>query len=69
VSHFSALREEVWLRALLGRLRKFEIIHITPSSVGSTVRRLDMRVLLLICRMIIWGIVTAAMLDELAPSN
>jgi len=69
VPFFRRYEEEVWLRALLGRLRKFEIIHIhnRPQWVP-LLRRLGYRgVLLLHLQNDHLGHWTAAMLDELAP--
>ena len=61
--------EEVWLRALLGRLRKFDVIHIhnRPQWIA-LLRRLGYRgALLLHLQNDHLGHWTAAMLDELAP--
>jgi spore coat protein SA len=61
--------EEVWLRALLGRLREFDVIHIhnRPQWIA-LLRRLGFRgALLLHLQNDHLGHWTAAMLDELAP--
>jgi spore coat protein SA len=61
--------EEVWLRALLGRLRKFDVIHIhnRPQWVPLLRWLGYRRALLLHLQNDHLGHWTAAMLDELAP--